>query len=81
MSFGEREPMNVVELSYFLVFFVLPAVLLGMFVGHLTEPRIGLFVGFGTFVLLLIAFFILGARRDRKLRNGHSADDKRKMDV
>jgi hypothetical protein len=70
--------MNIVELMYFLVCFVLPASLLGMFVGHRTEPRIGLFVGLGTLALLLIAFFIVGARRDRNLRNGRSADDKRK---
>ena len=73
--------MNVVELFYFLVCFVLPSVLLGMFVGHLTEPRIGVYVGLGTFALLLIAFFIFGARNDRKLRNDRSADDKRKTDV
>ena len=73
--------MNVVELFYFLVCFVLPAVLLGMFVGHLSEPRIGAYVGLRTFALLLIAFFIRGARNDRKLRNGRSAGDKRKPDV
>jgi hypothetical protein len=73
--------MNVIELFYFLVCFVLPAVLLGMFVGHLTEPRIGVYVGLGTFALLLIAFFIIGARNDRKLRNGRSTGDKQKTDV
>jgi hypothetical protein len=73
--------MNVVELFYFLVCFVLPALLLGMLVGHLTEPRIGLFAGFGTFALLVIAFFIVGARRDRKLRRGHPADDERQTGV
>ena len=44
--------MNVVELFCFLVCFILPALLFGIFVSHRTEPWIGLFVGFGTFALL-----------------------------
>ena len=73
---AERAQMNLVELSVFVLGFLLPSFLIGRFIGHKTEPWIGMLGGLGTLALLLIAFFILGAHNDRKWKAKCSVKDK-----